>query len=186
MLKRVTSLVPTVSATFLTAAIALSVNCPVLAGTECIEQPDRQPAEGAHWYYHYDSGKNRKCWHLGVAATKVREAAMPQGQSDAVPTQTLASRLSSPYGVTTGATPTVAPQESAVREPRIVQGNSTKVLRIDDIAPKEKRDIPEVRADQRYQPPLNQARREALFEDFLRWYEDPRNISRVSSPTRSP
>jgi hypothetical protein len=185
MPKRVTGLDQTVSAAFLAAVIALSINCPALAGPECIEQPTREPAEGSHWYYYSDSVKNRKCWYLGVVGAKAREPGGPPAQSNVVPTQTLSSQLSSAFGKSTAATPTVAPQDSAAREPRIIQGNSTNILKIQDTAPKEKGDIPEVRADPRKQSRINQAEREALFEDFLRWYEDPRNIMGFSSQTRS-
>ena len=70
MPKRVTSLVIAVSAAFPIALIALSIICPALAGTECIEQPTPKPSAGSHWYYTSDSVKNRKCWFLTVAGAK--------------------------------------------------------------------------------------------------------------------
>jgi hypothetical protein len=34
------------------------------AAEECLEQPNTQAPQGAHWYYHTDRTTNRKCWVL--------------------------------------------------------------------------------------------------------------------------
>ena len=185
MPRGVTPIVSAVVVIFITALIVLGTNDLVLAGSECIEQPNREPAEGAHWYFHYDREKNRKCWHLEAAATKLREAARPAEQSDAASTSPFSSAFSSLLRGLTTATPTVAPQEPVVGEPRIIQSNPTKPLKLEDIA-QQLTDIPEERAEPRYTPPLNAAHRRALFEDYLRWDEIQRNLGTVGAPARSP
>jgi hypothetical protein len=173
MPKRVTSLVIAVSAAFPIVLIALSIICPALAGTECIEQPTPKPAAGSHWYYTSDSVKNRKCWFLTVAGAKERQAVVPQGQSNVAPTQTISS--SSAFGGSRETKGPAASQSSQLREPRAIQASPDKMPKVAGIAPREKGDVAEIRADQNNRPPLNKAKREALFEEFLRWYDDPRN-----------
>jgi hypothetical protein len=55
---------------YVTAAV---VACPfttgitiekALAAGECIEQPNRQPGPGGHWYYRTDRGTGLKCWYV--------------------------------------------------------------------------------------------------------------------------
>src|SRR5215470_19559958 len=64
--------------------IILGVNNRVLAGNDCVEQPNQEPVQGAHWYYHYDREKNRKCWHLDAPAATREAPPSVKNQSDAV------------------------------------------------------------------------------------------------------
>ena len=175
MPKRITSFVPAVSATFLAAVIALSVNIPARAGGECIERPTQQPTEGAHWYYRLDRAKNRKCWYLaspasGVArGSRTPEAGTPQEQSGSIPTPTFSSMFSSLFGGLTAGTTTAAPQDTTMREPRIIQANPTRMLKVDDIVQKGQPNIPEERPERRYAQPVKPAQRDALFQKFLQW-----------------
>ena len=165
--------------------LTLGANGRVFAG-ECVEQPNREPVQGAHWYYHYDREKNRKCWHLD-ASTTTREAAPPvKNQSDAVapPPQTR-SVFSSMFRGSPTVPLTSAPQDPTTSEPRIIQSNPTKPLRIEDIA-QQQPDIPEERAEERYVTPLSPAQRKALFEEYLRWEEIQRNLGALGMPARSP
>lgn len=158
----------------------------VFAG-ECVEQPNRQPVQGAHWYYHYDREKNRKCWHLDASAA-TREAAPPvKNQSDAVapPPQTNTSVFSSMFQGSPTVPLTSVPQDPTSGEPRIIQSNPTKPLRIEDIA-QQQPDIPEERAEERYVTPLSPAQRKTLFEEYLRWEEIQRNLRALGMPPRSP
>jgi len=172
---------------FVSAAVTLGTNGGVLAGSECIEQPGREPTQGARWHYHYDREKNRKCWHLEVDTTKTHEAVPPlKDQSNLVaPPPTISSAFSRLFrGVPTGLF-TSTPQDATVGEPRIIQSNPTKPLRIEDIAPQQP-DIPEERAEPRYETPLTPAQRQALFEEYLRWEEMQRSLGALGIPARSP
>src|SRR5215831_4190098 len=112
---------------FVSAAVTLGTNGGVLAGSECIEQPGREPTQGARWHYHYDREKNRKCWHLEAATTKTREAVPPlKDLSNVVaPPPTISSAFSTLFrGVPTGLF-TSTPQDATAGEPRIIQSSRT-------------------------------------------------------------
>jgi len=157
MRKRSTSLVTRVSAGFVVAVIALGVNEAAPATETCIEQPSRQPAEGAHWYYRSDRANHRKCWFLGDAGTRLPET--PSAQPVPVPPPIFPSLSSSSFG------------GAATREPRINQANPTKMLQVDDIVQKGQRSFPEERPEPRDPPQIKQASRDFLFQKFLQWDE---------------
>jgi len=167
------------------APITPGINDRVLAGSECAEQPDREPSQGAHWYYHYDREKNRKCWHLNVAVARTQEAApSQQGQSASltVAEPTIGSVFSALFGGSANAPSGPMLQDTVAGEPRIIQSDSTRPLKIEDIA-QQQPNIPEERAEQRYITPLSAAQRSALFQEYLRWEEIQRNLG---VPARAP
>jgi hypothetical protein len=45
-----------------------------LAADDCIEEPNRQPVPGGHWYYRTDRTNNRKCWYLAEPEPSVSQA----------------------------------------------------------------------------------------------------------------
>jgi hypothetical protein len=184
MPRRVNPIVSAVVVMLVFALITLGISGRVFAGGECMEQPDREATQGVRWYYHYDREKGRKCWHPGTAATRPREVAPSQERSDAVATPTIASVFSSLFKGWPTPPPTSAPLNT-IGEPRIIQSNPTKPLRLDDIA-QQQPDIPEERADPRYTPPLNSAQRILLFQEYVRWEEIQRNLGTVGPPARSP
>jgi hypothetical protein len=181
MPRHVHQVVSTVFTVFIFALVILGTNGRVFAGGECIEQPNREPGQGGHWFYHFDREKNRKCWRLD-AATGTREAVpLQKDQSDAVatPTPTIGSVFSTLFR---GAPSRSMPQDAAAGEPRIIQSNPTRPLKIEDIA-QQQPDIPEERPEARYVTPLTPAQRKALFQEYLRWEEIQRNLG---APARSP
>jgi hypothetical protein len=169
----------------ISAPITAGIGGRVLAGNECAEQPDREPSQGAHWYYHYDREKDRKCWHLDVAVARAPEA-MPslKDQSDTAVASapTIGSVFSVLFGAGAAASSVSMPQDTVAGEPRIIQSDPTKPLKIEDIA-QQQPSIPEERAEQRYITPLNAAQRAALFQEYLRWDEIQRNLG---APARAP
>jgi hypothetical protein len=185
MPRRFHPIVSAVGVVFTSTLMVPSMNGRVFAGGDCIEQPNREPALGAHCYYHFDRAKNRKCWYLGTSATKMREAAPPQEPSDAVAAPSITSVFSSLFGGWPTVAPPAAPEDSTAGEPRIIQSNPTKPLRLEDIA-QQQPDIPEERAEPRYATPLNAAQRRALFQEYLRWNEIQRNLGDRQAPARSP
>jgi hypothetical protein len=183
MPKRITSFVSTPPTTLFAAVIALGMTCPALAGDGCIERPNQLPTDGAHWYYQFDRAKHRKCWYLGTTGMTVSETKVPAEQSGSAPMPIFSSLLSALFGGMTGTANAVAP-DAKIREPRIIQPDPTKILKVDDIVQK-RPSIPEESADQRPLPSLNRARRDALFHEFLQWEEARRNAS-GGTPTQSP
>jgi hypothetical protein len=183
MPKHITSFVSTLPTTLFAGLIALGMTSPAPAGDGCIERPNHQPNDGAHWYYQFDHATHRKCWHLGKAGTTVSEAEVPAEQSGSAPVPIFSSLLSALFAGITGTANTVAP-DAKIREPRIIQPDPTKILKVDDIVQK-RPSIPEESVDQRALPRLNRARHDALFHEFLQWEEARRNAG-GGTPTQSP
>jgi len=182
MPKHITSFVSTLPTTLFAGLIALGMTSPAPAGDGCIERPNHQPNDGAHWYYQFDRATHRKCWHLGKAGTTVSEAEVPAEQSGSAPVPIFSSLLSALFAGMTGTANTVAP-DAKIREPRIIQPDPTKILKVDDIVQK-RPSIPEESVDQRALPRLNRARRDALFHEFLQWRKLGGTLAGVPQPSR--
>jgi len=182
MPSRISAIVSATCGIFVSAFVTSGMNGHALAAGECIEQPNREPAPGAHWFYHYDRAKNRKCWYLGAAATREREVAPTPGSPDVVAVPADASVFSSLFKRGPSLPP--APQDVIAGEPRIIQSNPTRPLRLEDIA-QQQPNIPEERADERYIPSLSPAQRRTLFQDYLKWEEIQRTLGTVGEPARS-
>jgi hypothetical protein len=111
-------------------ATALAFNPHHARGADdCLAEPNRDPPEGRHWFYHVDRVNNRKCWYLGdvglLAPRVVPEAANASGPSPP------------------------APNASAA-----IAGRPT----------------------QREVLALSRARRDSLFQEFIRWNEIQRDF----------
>jgi hypothetical protein len=96
MSMRVLLCVPVISAGMVAAALTLDANA-ALAAVECITEPNREPPEGGHWYYHVDRATDRKCWYLQalIPGTSDAPGAVPQHVS-ARPAAAPAARRSKP------------------------------------------------------------------------------------------
>jgi hypothetical protein len=184
MPRRISSIVSAICGIFLSAFMASGMSGHALAAGECIEQPNQEPAPGAHWFYHFDRAKNRKCWYLGAAATREREVAPSPEPPDVVAVPADASVFSSLFKRGSSLPPGPAPQDVIAGEPRIIQSNPTKPLRLEDIA-QQQPDIPEERAEERYIPPLSSAQRRALLQEYLKWEEIQRTLGTVGESARS-
>jgi hypothetical protein len=197
MSKRVTSRV--VSVGLFATVIMLSTNyaTATLAADDCLAGPNRPPAAGGHWYYRLDHVNNRKCWYLvePEARTPTAEAAEPQPSPDPAPQPppppqpTFGSFFSSLSTGFTGWTQPNIPnsdvrsaqtahpddlkdgEASSGRQPRMVRHPDAEAA----LAPKPHRPAharpPAEHAEERPAPQLNQAERDALFQEFLRWRE---------------
>jgi hypothetical protein len=75
--RRFTSYVSTVAAVLFSTMIAIGMDV-ALAASDCIEQPNRKPATGGHWYYRTDRVNDRKCWYLVEPETTVPEVQTPE------------------------------------------------------------------------------------------------------------
>jgi hypothetical protein len=185
MPKLVRSFVVPYPASIVAAVIAFSMICSVHAADGCVERPNQQPTDGAHWYYHLDHAKHRKCWYLGTMGMTVSEAEAPAGQSGSAPMPTVSTLLSVLFSGMTGTATKGTPQDANIRQPRIIQPDAAKILKVDDIIQKRQPSIPEESAEERFIPRLNRARRNALFHDFLQAEEARRNTG-GATPTQSP
>jgi hypothetical protein len=186
MSKRVISCVPAVAAGLLVTVILLGTNYATLAADDCLTEPNRPTTQGSHWYYHVDRASNRKCWYLvepgGPPPTA--EAPQPQPSPDGFSQPTFGSFFSS-LGFPRSTTGT---QPDTTGDARIMQAARPDGLKNDDARqprtahpdleaalPKPHRPAharpPAEHADERPAAPLNQAKRDALFDEFLKWKE---------------
>ncbi len=169
---------------FLSASILFGSKGRASADSACLEQPDRTTFQGERWYYHFDRGKNRKCWHIGAVAAVAHELPAPRVER----TRTVTSALNSLFGPVFRELRSWLRQpmhhEAAAGEPRIVQSDATKPLTIEDIAQPQP-DIPEERAETRPAASLTPAQKRALFEAYLRWEEVQRNAGHGGGDTSS-
>jgi hypothetical protein len=185
MPKRVISYAPAVAAG-LFMVIAFSMNW-ALAG-DCLVQPNRQLAPSGHWYYRVDHVNYRKCWYLVEPTKTMAQAEAPEVQPalDATLGPTLSSFFASLSAGSMGAKPAGTQQDATKGAARPIQtrpddlknGSRSKLARVarhpdSNTAPtfKLNRQSPTgpqmARTNQ--PPPLDQAGRDALFEEFLRW-----------------
>jgi hypothetical protein len=139
-----------------------------VADSACIEQPDRDPPQGEHWYYHFDRQKNRKCWHLGPVAAVVHELpAPPRAERTRSVGATDDSVFEPLFRGIRNFLRQPMPHEAAEGEPHIVQSDATRPLTIEDIAQPQS-EFPEERAETRRASSLTAAQRKALFEEYLK------------------
>jgi len=185
MYKRVISCVPTVF-----TVIMLGANSAALAASDCLAGANRQPVPGGHWYYRVDHASNRKCWYLVEpgARTLAADSLGSQPPLAAAPPPTLSSFFSSLTGSLTGAAPGTqldlansnvrSTQSGRPDDPRNDEATSRqRMTRLLDaqaaVIPKQHRPTrarpPGEAADERSAPPLDQATRDALFQQFMRW-----------------
>jgi hypothetical protein len=186
MSRHVISYAPAVVAGLFTV-IAFSTNWTL--ASDCLVQPNRQLAQSGHWYYRVDHVNYRKCWYLVEPTTRMAHAEASEAQP--APDATLGSTLSSFFALlsagSTGAKLAGTHQDATKGDARPIQTRPDDVngdaLRLkqarlgrstdSNTAPtsKLKRQSPTGphMAQTNQPPPLDQANRDALFQEFLRW-----------------
>ncbi len=183
---RVHAAVSTVIFISLALLMTIGLGGRAVADGVCLDQPDRDAAEGEHWYYHFDREKNRKCWHRGSAAVVHELPALPRIERT---TRSFSSTLNSMLGQAARSVRNFfrqpMPHEPARGEPRIVQSDATKPLTIEDIAQQPEL-YPEERAESRPASSLTLAQRKALFEEFLKWHRAAGGSGDTPAPVRLP
>jgi hypothetical protein len=167
MQRRIISCVPVLTASLFAAAFAFEPGT-LFAASDCLDQPNRASAPGGHWYYHVDRTSGRKCWYLSGAEPPAKQppAETPPAQPapDGPWQPYFQSFLSSLTGGGTSAS-TAAPQPDGrgialTQPPAAAKG--------DDAPPPKRRQ----RADAKpHSGSLDQAERDALFQEYLRWRE---------------
>jgi hypothetical protein len=185
MSKRV-SCTPTVCVGVLAAAIMVGANCAAFAADDCLAGPSRAPAPGGHWYYHFDRFSDRKCWYLVEPAGPAPFAQPPVAQAPPEPSPPPAQPGFGSFfsSLSAGFTPP-SYQPSTTGDGRVMQPAPADDLRTGDAEPgrpshmalasKPHRAVhlrpPAEHAEERPTASLNQAERDQLFEEFLRWRE---------------
>jgi hypothetical protein len=176
-------------------AIMPSTSTTAHATADCLSGPDRPPAPGGHWYYRLDRVNDRKCWYLLEPASQtpaqppMPEAPEAQPAAAAAPQPTIGSFFSfwsNGFPGSTAATPPdpggdarvppTAPAgdlksdgTAATRQPRTVRhpdGDAALIAKSHRSAHAPAR---AEQTEERPAPALDQAERDALFQEFLRW-----------------
>jgi hypothetical protein len=154
---------------------------PTYAADDCLAAPNRAPAPGGHWYFHHDHASDRKCWYLVEPPPQTPIAQAPQSQPapDPLPPPPPPG-LGSFFSSLGFAAP---PPPNTIGDPRIAQpapaddprtGEAERTSRM-ALASKQHRLVhlrtPAEHTDERPAASLNQAERDALFGEFLKWRE---------------
>ncbi len=177
----------------LATAIMPSANTATRAAADCLAEPNHAPAPGGHWYYRLDRVNDRKCWYLvepaSQAPSQTPMAEEPPPAAVAPPQPTFGSffsTLSTGFPGSTVATPAdpggdmralqTGPADDLKGDGAATTGQPRMLRRPElQAAPTPKPHRPahvQLRSEQaaeRPAGPLNQAERDALFQEFLRW-----------------
>jgi hypothetical protein len=70
------------------------------SAAECVTTPNRESAQGQHWFYRVEQGTNRRCWYLRDQAERASQSASPRATS---------SQSSSPQSISPQWVPATAP-----------------------------------------------------------------------------
>jgi hypothetical protein len=178
----------------LAAAASPCLNTASSAG-DCLEAPDSRVTQPGHWYYRSDRTLNRRCWYFepaeAPAAAAPSVAAVPSvaaAPATASDDQSLLSRFAASFSQ--GFSPQ-QPQQATVPDSagEAVQTVSPKPAKPARTVQRERSQIvpapttngaataehqaspsqPVASKDERREPPLDVAEREALFQDFMKW-----------------
>jgi len=189
---RTNPLVPAVYAGSLAAAVVLAANWAVSAAGTCIEKPNQQIDQAGHWYYYVDRERHRRCWFFETSEVTTSPAPSSDrlsanGDSQPSWVSQLAAGLAQTFSFE-------RQQNSALDDSNTVtRTTSPKHPKTNKIAKKEQSRIvplPEttgVASTERgaqllpqstperneiQSPQLTAAGRDALYQEFLKWYVD--------------
>jgi hypothetical protein len=70
------------------------------SAAECVTTPNRESAQGQHWFYRLEQGTNRRCWYLRDQAERASQSASPRATS---------SQSNSPQSISPQSVPATAP-----------------------------------------------------------------------------
>ena len=181
------SFVPAISVGLLAAVFVINTNSAAPAAAACIEKPGLQSDQNGHWYYRVDRVNHRRCWFLQSSGTPTANI----DPATAVPTGSyqqpaLLSWLSSVVSTITGVSAAGGDQTAAVRSSRIVPAaldasikRRSRMVRHVNV---QEASVPKLPApsspqplatfqEQTDSPPIDPMKREALYQEFLRWQD---------------
>jgi hypothetical protein len=184
----------------LAVAALFSLDATASSAADCLESPDLRITQPGHWYYHSDRTQNRKCWYFEAAVAPVSPSG-PAAPTAAANDDSQQSPLARFFSQAFSAPPQqpqqnsipdasaetaqtiskpprkqakTVPQERAQTEQPVIEPIPTTT----GAAPAELHGQPQRSAaekNEKRDPPLNVADREALFQDFMKWQLD-RNL----------
>jgi len=132
---------------------------------ECVEQANSQAAPDARWSYRVDPVSHRKCWYLQQQPPSTGSAT--RGSRTAADAATsLPSFVASLFSSRPGAASNVPQQDAATSPPGAEAGAAKKSSPKRPGRPAQADQIKLKRGEPQY---LDPARRDALFQEFLRW-----------------
>jgi hypothetical protein len=178
----------------LAAAMLLCPNWAALAADECISRPDEQVNQPGHWYYYADRVHHRRCWFFEPKAT-----VSPPSSADRAPAPNTDSQQSwfSRFSSDVAKTFSTEPQQTSISafSSTATKLTSSKYSRTSKIESRQRSQIEpqpppatsgvasterqdqspqQAKAEKNEKPSaqLTDTERQALFDDFLKWYRD--------------
>ena len=193
MLYRTNPLVPAVRAGSLAAAVVFGANWAASAAGGCIAKPNQQIDQAGHWYYYTDREHHRRCWFFETSEVTTSPASSPDqalsanadsqpswfsrfaaGLAQTVSSGTQQNNAQDDSSTVTKATSPKHPKTSKIAKKersRIVPpSETTGVASIERGAQLLPQSTPERNEIQ--SPQLTAADRDALYQEFLKWYVD--------------
>jgi hypothetical protein len=193
---RTNPLVPAVYAGSLAAAVVLGANWAASAAGGCIAKPNQLIDQAGHWYYYTDREHHRRCWFFETSEVTTSPASSPDqalsanadpqpswfsrftaGLAQTVSSETQQNNAQDASSTVTKATSPKHPKTSKIgkkERSRIVPPPETTGVasteRGDQLLPQSASERNETQS-----PQLTASDRDALYEEFLKWYVD-RNI----------
>ena len=193
MPERANSLLSGLFAGTLASAALLGLDTTASSAAECLQNPALRTAKPGHWYYHSDRTEHRRCWFFVPAEVTADTpvSAPPAAIVGDYSIQSLLSYLTASFSQP----PSPPPQQMEVLQPKPntipdrtceatqtispnpARPNKTVARERPQIAPPPtaaaavvRRDQPEQSAsNERPNLALNEADREALFQEFVKW-----------------
>jgi hypothetical protein len=153
----------------LAAAALLCFNTTVSSATECEERT----AQPGHWYYRWDLTLHRECWFLVPAevTTETPVSAPPAATVGDDYRQSQPNTTPGRSGEATQSTPEPARRNKTARRERPQFAPPPATTGAADQHDQPKQDV----RDEKQVSPFNEADRESLFQDFVKWQLD-RNL----------
>ena len=197
MLYRPNPLVAVVYASSLAAAVVLGANWAASAAGGCIEKPNQQIDQAGHWYYHVDHERHRRCWFFETSEVTTSPASSPDqvlsANADSQPAwfSQLAAGLAQTFSFerqqnsaiddsnTASNTITKASSPKHPKTNKMAAKKRSRIVRLTEttgVARAESGDqsLPQSASERNeiHSPQLTAADRDALYQEFLKWYVD--------------
>src|SRR3984893_3135301 len=195
MLYRPNPLVHAVYASLLAAAVMLGANWAASAAGACIEKPNHQIDQAGHWYYYTDREHHRRCWFFETSEVTTSPASSPDqalfanasqqswfsrfaaGLAQTVPSETQKNNAPDDSNTVMKSTSPKHPKTN-----KIAKKGRSRIVPLTDTtgvasAKSGDQSLPQSASERNaiQSPQLTAADRDALYQEFLKWYVD-RNI----------
>jgi hypothetical protein len=190
---RTNPLVPAVYASSLAAAVVFGADWAASAAGGCIAKPNQQIDQVGHWYYYTDREHHRRCWFFETSEVTTSPASSADqalsanadsqpswfsrfaaGLAQTLPSETQQNNARDDSSTATKATSPKHPKTSKIAKKersRIVPPPETTGVasteRGDQLLPQSASERNEAQS-----PRLTASDRDALYEEFLKWYVD--------------